>query len=700
MRNPISLRLCLSSLLVCALCISAQAENTNEPADDAAQVAAKEAAKKASADYRKKFGKEEREVRRTKETNDDAEFAQRLISEADSGKHDPGLTTHLYEKAYEVGLRDTTSFPTSSSALDKLLEEDAARKFEVGEMRLMLWEKWHETKPDVRVLDPEDFIDLCMDLSNAAVEAGDTTLALKFLNRGNRFGSRNGSARTNDVRDSISDLMRTRKLQEEIAELEEALATDPSAADKLAMLYLTDMDDPAKAVAYADKMQDKALAVQVRLAAIEFELATPTNANAAGLFYYSLVTDLKIGQPVEMLIRARVWLTEYLSREPDEAEAVKAAHKTLGEIDAELLKRGIGKKLRRKMSSAIRGEGQFARPADVQAAIDKGVKWLYEQRDPQRHWETDPEKHRNYGGYTALVVYAMLMADEEPRLNGDLSRSIHFMMNATMQGTYPICFRIHAWEVMPRRERYRQTLVQDVNRLRKGATRHGFWGYTMTGKDVVPGKKLDVSTTLAGGLGLWIGEEVGGITPKKIYWERTARALMDHQLDDDGWSYNPATMKTSQGAMTAGSLALLYASYPHLGEAMQVKADESIARGMKWMDANFSATTNVNRAGFTNYYFAAVQHAGLFSGQREFRELDWYESIAAQLIKTQAANGSMGNVSETAFAIAFLCRGGVTYEPTESDNADPDSADDTSADSENDTPSDTPTDAGDPTPAE
>ncbi len=657
-------RLCVGSLLICALSTSVLAK-PKDPAEIA---------------YNDKFGKEAREVRLTRLTNDDAAFAQKLYQEARSGKHAEDLTVRLYEKAYEWGLRDAAGYPTSNQALDRLLEQDPSRNLDLGEMRLTLLEKWHETEADGRAPDPEEFVDLCMQLSQDAVEAGDMARALKFLNRGNRFASRHDSARKNDIRDSITDLVRTRKIMDEIAELEEQLGTNPAAADKLAMVYLAQLDDPGKAAAYADQMNDQALAAQVRLAATEFKLATPGDASEAGTFYFGLFTDGKAGEPVAMLIRARVWLTEYLSRDHGEAEAqvqaIKAANDMLGEIDQQLLKRGIGKKLRRKMSSLVRGEGQFDRPADVQAAIDKAVEWLYTQRNDQTHWEKDGKTHRNWGGYTALVVYALLMADEEPKLNGDLSRSVHFMMNADMKGTYALCFRIHAWEVLPRRERYRQHLVRDVQRLRKGATRHGYWGYTMTGTDVKPGTRLDTSTTLAGGLGLWIGEEVGGITPKKVYWERTARALIENQLDDNGWSYNPVAMKTSQGAMTAGALALLYASYPHLGEVTKTKADEAITKGLEWMDANFSATTNVNRVGgFRCYYFAAVQHAGLFSGRRDFREMDWYESIAEHLVKSQAANGSWGSVHETAFAVAFLCRGGIVYEASESDHGVPEAED-------------------------
>ncbi|MFK7789107.1 MAG: hypothetical protein AB8C95_06355 [Phycisphaeraceae bacterium] len=667
MLNTIYFRLFVSTLLVCVASASTYATTSKET----------------KSEYREKFGRAESEVRHTKETSDDAAFAQRLLTEADGKQHGPELTTYLYEKAYELGLRDTLGYPTANTALDKLLEEDASRKFDVGEMRLSLWEKWHKGDPNVNTLDPEAFIDLCLRLSSESVEAGDIDRALKFLNRGNRFASRRDLARKNDVRDALTDLNRHRKVLDEIAELEEQIGKDPAAADNLAMLYLAQLDDPAKAATYADQMSDTALAAQIRLAATAFKLATPAQATEAGAFYFGLVDDKKSSDTVAMLIRSRVWLIEYLSREVGEADTAKAANDTLGEIDAALLKKGIGKKLRRKMSSLVRGEGQFDRPADVQAAIDKGVKWLYEQHNPKTHWEKNPANHRNYGGYTALVVYALLMADEEPQINGDLSRSVHFMMNTDMKGTYAICFRIHAWEVMPRRERYRQVLMQDVNRLRKGSTRHGFWGYNMTGNDVILGKRLDMSTTLAGGLGLWIGEEVGGMTPKKVYWERVARGVIDHQLPDDGWSYNPAIQKTSQGAMTAAGIALLHASYPHLSDATKAMADESIAKGMKWMDANFSATTNVNRTGFKNYYYAAVQHAGLFSGKRDFRAMDWYTSIAEHLVKSQSPTGAWGDTAETAFAIAFLCRGGIDYEPTDSDHDVTEPTDDASEASDN-----------------
>lgn len=630
-----------------------------------AHAAAKDAAEIA---YDELFAKEEREVRRTRLTDDDAVFAQKLYQEAASGKHAEDLTMYLYEKAYETGLRDIAGYPTSNQALDALLEKDATKRLDIGELRLSLLEKWHEAADDGRGKpDPEDYIDLCMALSQEALEAGDSDRALAFLNRGNRFASRHDSARKHDVRDAMSDLVQTRKTMEEIAALKEQLGKEPTAADQLAMLYLASLDDPGKASLYAHQMADLVLSSKVLLAATEFKLATPEAANQAGMFYFSLATQEKTGDTIAMLIRARVWLTEFLSRDlgPDQADAIKSAKESLGQIDMELLKRGIGKKLQRKMSSLVRGEGQFDRPAEIQAAIDKAVDWLYTQHNDKTHWEKDAENHRNWGGYTALVVYALLMADEEPKLNGDLSRATHFMMNADMKGTYPLCFRIHAWEVLPRRERYRQTLVSDVTRLRQAGTRHGFWGYTLTGNDVQPDSRLDLSTTLAGGLGLWIGEAVGGITPKTVYWERTARALIDHQLDDNGWCYNPATGTTSQGSMTAAALTLLYASYPHLGEATKAKADESIAKGMQWMDANFSPTTNVNRGNFKNYYFAAVQHAGLFAGRRDFRDMDWYQSIADHLVKTQSPDGSMGDVAETAFAVAFLCRGGIVDEDSE-----------------------------------
>lgn len=668
-----TVRLCLSALLIAACCTSAHARTTN-PGEAA---------------FKEKFGKEMREVRRTKPTDDDAAFAKKMFTEATSGTHDADLTLVLYDTAYEYGLRDPIGYPTADQALDKLLELDESKAFEICEMRLALFEKWHTAQPNRKTPDYESLIDRCMQLSRESFEAGDSASAVKLLNRASRFAMIIKSPRLDDVRDSMKDLIQLRKVLDEIDALEKTMGTDEAAADKLAMIYLKQMDDPAEALTYANQMFDQDLADKVRLAAKEFEFATPEEANQAGLFYFELSDDNQLRDPVAMLIRSRVWLTEFLSRdhldaeENDKAQALQQAKETLAKIDSALLKEGVGKKLRRKMSSLLRGEGQFDRPAEVQAAIDKAVEWLYSIHKDENHWEVNPKNHRNWGGYTALVVYALLMADEEPKLNGDLSRAINFMMNTDMKGTYALCFRIHAWEVMPNRDRYRQNLVKDVQRLRGGASKHGYWGYTMTGHDVQPGTRVDTSTTLAGGLGLWIGEEVGRISTNKIYWERLAKGLLKNQLEDNGWSYNPYAQKSAQGAMTAGVLALLHASRPHLDEELQAQVDEAIGEGMEWMDANFSATTNVNRGiGRRCYYFAAVQHAGLFAGRSDFKQMNWYESISDHLVKSQAQNGSWGTVDETAFAVAFLCRGGVEYEPSGSENAEEPEAEAASPDSE------------------
>lgn len=630
------------------------------------------------------FGDDVRAVEATEQTEDDARLAERLFQEAESGQHADALTMLLYEKTYEYGMKDLTGYPTADQALGRMLEKDDARSREIGDMRLALLEKWIATERDenqqgLNVLNPDELIDLYLDQSRLAAEARDIEQAIKYLRRCNEFTSKTRSPRRNEIKEAIGELYQLRKLLKDIAELEEQLDADPAAAGKLAMIHLTEFDDPAKAATYADRMSDKQLAAKIRLAAMDFELATADNAKDTGAFYLGLVNDGQARQPVPMLIRAKAWLTEYLSRRQGGDQEIKAVNDMLAQVDQGLLRQGVGQKLARIMAGRVRGDGQFERPADIQAAIDRGVAWLYTMRDPERQWEQDAETHRNWGGYTALAVYALLMADEDPQANRDLNRATNFMMNADLKGTYALCFRIHAWEVLPQRERFRRVLQRDVLALRGGLTRHGFWGYTMTGKDVVPGKKLDLSTTLAGGLGIWIGEEVGGISPKASDWERIARGIIRHQREDSGWAYNAAASEVSHGSMTAGALALLHAGYPHLSDETKTKVDESIAGGMKWMDENFSPTTNVNRGNFTNYYFAAVQHAGIFAARRDFREMDWYESIAKHLLQSQFGDGSWGSVQETAFAIAFLCRGGIVYEPSIGDQPEPVAGDDAPA---------------------
>lgn len=607
------------------------------------------------------FGNDVRAAEATEPPQDDAALAHRFLAAAESGRNARDLTVRLYEKAYAFGIKASNGYEPANKALDKLMELEPDRKPLWNEHRLTLLEVWYDDG-GADAIDPEEIIDLYMRLADQAIKTLDADLAESYYRRGDDFARKVRSPRRDEIRDSLAGLARLRGVLERIETAKARLADDPTAADEIAMLYLVELDAPTLAGEIAPQMQDAALKQQVSDAALPFTDAGVNTALDTARFYLGLGQDKKAPNRVAMLVRSMVWYTEFLSREPTEREAIREAVGTLEAIGDELSLEGIGRKLARKMASRIRGGGLFDRPDDVALAIDKGVAWLYEQRDPEKHWEETDERHRNWGGFTSLVVYALLMADEDPRTNRDLYRATNWMMNVQLTGTYAICFRIHAWEVLPQRERFRNVMVRDVGRLRQGMSRDGFWGYRPS--DSVNSKeRLDISTTLAGGLGVWIGEESGGLPIPGGQWDKVAQGMIEQQNADGGWSYNPVGGGASFGSMSAAGIALLYAARPHVSPRILPDLDNAIEKGLEWMDANFSPSQNVNRGNWKNYYLAAVQHAGIFSNRKEFKAMDWYETAAAHLVRTQAPDGSWGNnVSETAFAIAFLCRGGIQFD--------------------------------------
>lgn len=605
------------------------------------------------------FGNDIRQAESTETKDDDAALANRFLAAAESGRNARDLTLRLYEKTYAFGILGPAGYESARKALDQLEAALPDRKSEWIEKRLALLETWYDNGGEEGI-DPEEVIDLYMRLADQAIKSLDADLAESYLRRGDDFARKAKSPRRDEVRDGLKDLARLRGVLERIEQVEAKLASDPAAADELAMLYLVELDAPRLALEYAPQVQDAALKQNIVNAATPFADLGVDDTLKTALFYAELGKEEDAPNRVAMLVRSMVYFTEFLGRDPSGKQDILSAMAALDQIGDELVKDGIGRKLARKMASKIRGGGLFDRPEAVQQAIDKGVAWLYTQMDDEKYWELEAEGNHKWGGHTALVVYALLMADEDPRTNRDLYRATNWMMNANMTGTYSICFRIHAWEVLPQRERFRNQMAKDVGRLRQGMSREGFWDYRVSNPP--RREKLDVSTTLAGALGIWIGEESGGLAVPGGQWDRVAKGLIEHQNADGGWTYNPAAGGASFGSMSSAGVAMLYAARPHVSDNLREQIDEAIVKGEAWLDANFSPSQNVNRGNWKNYYLAAVQHAGIFANRKEYKNMDWYETAADHLVKSQGADGSWSNLPETAFAIAFLCRGGVQFD--------------------------------------
>ena len=111
--------------------------------------------------------------------------------------------------------------------------------------------------------------------------------------------------------------------------------------------------------------------------------------------------------------------------------------------------------------------------------------------------------------------------------------------------------------------------------------------------------------------------------------------------------------------MSVAGLATMFICFDaiHSEEFVRCRANTDfppIARGLKWLDRNFSATRNPGRGRrWMEYYLYGVERVALASGYKYFGGQDWYKAGAKSLIARRSWKGT----SNAAFALLFLARG-------------------------------------------
>jgi hypothetical protein len=317
-----------------------------------------------------------------------------------------------------------------------------------------------------------------------------------------------------------------------------------------------------------------------------------------------------------------------------------------------------------------------ATPAEVNAAIQKAKDFLYARQAKDGSWENalapDPKggqadvNGKQWGGLTAIAVYAELAAGEAPT-EAKLARSIAFLQNANIQGIYATGLRCQSWllindpkKLKPFIERDKQTLLAAVyaQAAKQQSDEFGFYPYWFD-KGPQPAGWYDRSVSQYGVLGVWALEQAGAEIPVS-YWRVVDGAWRRAQHQDGGWSYRKADgpdKGASSTTMTAAGIATLFITQDYtLGNDTGCKGNgvnPNIEAGLAWMDKH------IQEALGGNYYgMYGIERIGVASGHKYFGTVDWFHVGADFLVKNQGTDGSWGgDVPNTCFGLLFLARG-------------------------------------------
>jgi len=320
--------------------------------------------------------------------------------------------------------------------------------------------------------------------------------------------------------------------------------------------------------------------------------------------------------------------------------------------------------------------GAAVPPDRLDQAIARAKKWIYSRQRPGGRWEKDDQRqgseHAQYvnmqgdtfGGYTALATYALLASGESPN-DPRIKAAVRFLKQADIVGIYGIAMRCQVWLLIPHQSEEMKGLIRaDAERLFAGLNdgsinpaNNGLWDY------LGRGPRVDHSVSQYGVLGLWACQQTGAIDVGSARWRLMEKAWRDGQHPEGGWDYGTVSDQTP--SMTAAGLASLFiiSDYLHADEGVACTGntfDPWIDNGLAWLDRHF------DRVGDNTYAMYGIERIGAASGYRYFGSRDWYNTLAAHLLKNQSeADGSFlagdysgaGELDSTCFALLFLSRG-------------------------------------------
>jgi hypothetical protein len=234
-------------------------------------------------------------------------------------------------------------------------------------------------------------------------------------------------------------------------------------------------------------------------------------------------------------------------------------------------------------------------------------------------------------------------------------------------------------------------LAELHDRLARGCTGEGYWGYAAAGESGV----ANLSTSQFACLGMWAAERAG-VPRAELAWRTHAEGLLKAQDADGSWGYLPGvhSLGHTYAAGTCMGLADLVlaqgAERPEQGAAAvrgyalewaRRAGRAGLARHVRWILG--PAGPGLVAAGPSEYYtFYAIEKASVFLGAETLGGLDWYARGARILVASQDAQGDFGALRAraavppaagaagspasgitAAFALLFLLRASEVYRP-------------------------------------
>ncbi len=328
--------------------------------------------------------------------------------------------------------------------------------------------------------------------------------------------------------------------------------------------------------------------------------------------------------------------------------------------------------------------------AEIEEAIDRGVKYLIDSQDPDGHWAYKPRGGAESEGYkvghTALAVLALQHSGTK-RAEAQLAikKGLSYILQQPPESkTYSSGLVLQALYADSATEHVKMVTAYAwmlCGGQKRDGVQEGSWTYSLPnvpanwaangfggGLPTPSGGRSDNSNSQFGILGLVYAQKAGFQVPR-IIWERAKKYYEGSQHDDGGWDYLSDAYRASLpvGApeaaarrptipMTLAGTVSIYLCDEMLADKRHRQCEVPPANaaheaGLKWIAEHWATNQGP-------YGWYACERLGILIGYSEFGGHDWYQEGARDVMgDIGGGNDWHGPVVNTSFAVLFLARG-------------------------------------------
>ncbi|MBI5724427.1 MAG: PD40 domain-containing protein [Planctomycetes bacterium] len=333
------------------------------------------------------FGADVKKASTSRNTRDAADFAVKLLENAQKVGDDPVLREYMLNKVCEFAMKDPSGFATAVHAVETLMKEFEAGKNVYADKLLGLYQTQYEkARGAEKVAAGEEYVnhilargDELMEPVQPASQPAGPQINVETINAAIKFyrqaqvvaGAIKSSELAAQVAQKINEangLIDLKKRYEDLVSRYAARPDDQVTAKALTLLCLLELDDPALALKYSSASGDEGLKIYVPLAAKPVKDVQESLCMELANWYKALAGSASgLQAKINALSRCKSYVAQFIAlHTKSDGEQLKA-QKMLEETGADLA----------KLDPAGKG-GMLSKAVRLSLPKKAGIIWEYE----------------------------------------------------------------------------------------------------------------------------------------------------------------------------------------------------------------------------------------------------------------------------------------------------------------------------------